>query len=82
MVFSDESLEAIAEDAISMKTGARGLRTIIESSLLDIMFSSPSMPEASKCILDKDSIRGVKRPALFGGDGNELEWQDFMDVPA
>ncbi len=82
LVFSDESLEAIAEDAISMKTGARGLRTIIESSLLDIMFSSPSIPEASKCILDKDSIRGVKRPALFGGDGNELEWQDFMDVPA
>ncbi len=82
LVFADGALEAIAEGAISMKTGARGLRTIIESSLLDIMFSSPSIVEARKCILDKDSISGSKRPTLLGVDGKELNWQDSMDVPA
>ena len=80
--FSEGALEAVAEDAIAMKTGARGLRTIIESSLLDIMFSCPSIPEATKCVLDEDSVRGSKRPVLLSENGSELQWQDFLDMPA
>jgi ATP-dependent Clp protease ATP-binding subunit ClpX len=54
--FDEEALEAIAKEAIKRNTGARGLRAIIESIMLEIMFEAPSRAEGSKCIINKEAI--------------------------
>ncbi len=56
LVFEPESLEAIVEKAIERKTGARGLRSIIEEIMRDIMFEIPSNPNIEKCIITKDTV--------------------------
>ena len=82
LIFDDDALEAVAEDALAMKTGARGLRTIIERSLLDVMFEFPSMAEARKCIVDRDSIRMLKKPLLLSSSGADLLWGEPKDMTA
>ncbi len=62
--FTDTALEAIADKALERKTGARGLRSIIESSMTEIMFEIPSKEEVKKCIITKDTICKGKRPDL------------------
>ena len=69
LTFSDDALEAAAEDAIKKKTGARGLRAIIEHTLLDVMYELPSMTGVSECIIDADIIRGQKPPLLLTDSG-------------
>ena len=63
--FREEALLAIAKAALKRKTGARGLRSIIEQSLLDIMFDLPSMKDVSKVVLDEKSINGEGKPLLI-----------------
>tara|TARA_X000001036_G_scaffold193636_1_gene182597 strand:- start:552 stop:1829 length:1278 start_codon:yes stop_codon:yes gene_type:complete len=60
--FRDDALVAIAEKAMERKTGARGLRSILESVLLDIMYDLPSEKEVSKVILDESVIKGTSEP--------------------
>ncbi len=60
--FTDEALTAIAKKAIERKTGARGLRSIIEAILLDTMFDLPSMQGVSEVVVDKDVVDGRKEP--------------------
>ncbi|MBL0387138.1 ATP-dependent protease ATP-binding subunit ClpX [Tumebacillus sp. ITR2] len=67
--FTDESLHAIAEEAIKRKTGARGLRAIIESTMLDIMFDLPSRDDVTKCVITKESVDGEEKPRLFTAEG-------------
>jgi ATP-dependent Clp protease ATP-binding subunit ClpX len=67
--FTEEALEEIANEAIKRKTGARGLRAIIESIMLDVMFELPSRDEVEKCIITKETVRGVKGPELILADG-------------
>ena len=62
--FDGEALEAIAQKAIERKTGARGLRSIIEENLLDIMYEIPSREEIEKCIITKDTILNNGEPTL------------------
>ena len=69
LVFTEDALEAAAEDAIQMKTGARGLRSIIERSLLDVMFEIPSMTGVSRCTLNSETIREGKPPLLQSETG-------------
>jgi ATP-dependent Clp protease ATP-binding subunit ClpX len=69
LTFSDDALEAAAEDAIQKKTGARGLRSIIEQTLLDVMYELPSMTGVSQCTIDANIIRGQKLPMLFTESG-------------
>lgn len=71
--FTDEALKAIAEEAIRRKTGARGLRSVIESSMLDIMYEIPSKPEVKSCIIDEDVIRGKKTPKLIYRTEEEMK---------
>jgi hypothetical protein len=52
----DEAIEAIADKALALKTGARGLRTIIESALKDVMFEIPSVDGVTKVVVTKDVI--------------------------
>lgn len=61
--FKDEALEAVAKEAIQRNTGARGLRSIMEKIMLDIMFDIPSRDDLEKCIITVDTVRGEE--AIF-----------------
>ncbi len=63
--FTDDSLEAIADKAIKRKTGARGLRSIIENLLLDTMFTLPSNKNIQKVIVNRDVIEHDKSPIII-----------------
>ena len=64
LVFTDDALDAAAEEAMKHRTGARGLRTIIEETLLDVMYEIPSRPEVVKCLVSADTIRKRTPPLL------------------
>jgi ATP-dependent Clp protease ATP-binding subunit ClpX len=72
LVLTDDALEAAAEQALKHKTGARGLRTVLEDCLLDVMYEIPSRGDVKKCIVDADSIRGIRRPLLLTRSGQAL----------
>ena len=63
--FEPGALNAIAEIALERKSGARGLRAIVENVLLDTMFDLPSMPNIDKCVITEDSVRKGKPPLLL-----------------
>lgn len=63
--FRDAALDSIAERCINKKTGARGLRSILEKALLDIMYELPSLESVSKVILDEASAQGETQPILI-----------------
>jgi ATP-dependent Clp protease ATP-binding subunit ClpX len=60
--FNDDALVAIARKAIERKTGARGLRSILENILLDTMFDLPSMDGVDEVMIDRDVVLGTKEP--------------------
>jgi len=62
--FRDESLSAIARKSMERKTGARGLRTIVENVLLDTMYEIPSTENISKVVVDEGAILGASEPIL------------------
>ncbi|HEQ9960315.1 ATP-dependent Clp protease ATP-binding subunit ClpX [Streptococcus pyogenes] len=64
LAFDKEALEAIANKAIERKTGARGLRSIIEETMLDIMFEIPSQEDVTKVRITKDAVEGKSKPVL------------------
>jgi ATP-dependent Clp protease ATP-binding subunit ClpX len=66
--FTDDAILEIAKTALSKKTGARGLRAIIEQVMLDVMYDVPSLEKVAKCIITKDAITGVGKPILEEGD--------------
>ncbi|MFS0787395.1 ATP-dependent protease ATP-binding subunit ClpX [Shouchella sp. 1P09AA] len=70
--FTEEALKEIAKKAIERKTGARGLRSIIESIMLDVMFDLPSREDAVKCIIHEDCITDGAAPIIKSADGTEL----------
>lgn len=63
--FKDEALEAIVDKAIERKTGARGLRSIIEEIMRDIMFDIPSNPKIEKCIITKETVLENAEPEVI-----------------
>lgn len=69
--FDEDALKAIAKLAYDRKTGARGLRTIIEKSLMNIMFELPSRQDISKVILTKESVLEGKAPKLVFKTNNK-----------
>ena len=66
--FEDEALKAIAHQAIERKSGARGLRAIIEGVLLDTMFELPVREDVAKCVITAEAVRGTQKPALLLGE--------------
>lgn len=64
LVFSQDALEAVAEKALKQKTGARGLRTIIEEVLLDVMFDIPSQDTVRQCVISREVIEGTRPPLM------------------
>jgi ATP-dependent Clp protease ATP-binding subunit ClpX len=71
--FEEEALREIAKRAIERKTGARGLRSIIEGIMLDVMFELPSRTDVQKCIITAETVRGEKEPTLVLRDGTIVE---------
>jgi ATP-dependent Clp protease ATP-binding subunit ClpX len=64
LVFAEDSLEAIADKALERETGARGLRSILEETLLDVQFELPSRRDVTKCVVTKETIAQGRRPTL------------------
>ncbi|WP_286783019.1 ATP-dependent Clp protease ATP-binding subunit ClpX [Streptococcus sp. UBA4344] len=62
--FDEDALQAIANKAIERKTGARGLRSIIEETMMDIMFEIPSREEVTKVRITKDAVEGKDKPII------------------
>lgn len=71
--FNQDALEAIVDKAIERKTGARGLRSIIEEIMRDIMFEIPSKTNISKCIITKETVLDKKEPETVISEKNEIE---------
>ncbi|WP_025728615.1 ATP-dependent Clp protease ATP-binding subunit ClpX [Atopobacter phocae] len=70
--FRKDALVEIAKKALSRNTGARGLRSIIESIMLDVMYEIPSRPEIKKVEITKGTINGTRKPILFDEENNKL----------
>lgn len=71
--FTDEALQAIAKKAIERKTGARGLRAIIEESMIDIMYDIPSHDQAAKVIVTEDVINQEAQPEILDAEGKRVK---------
>jgi ATP-dependent Clp protease ATP-binding subunit ClpX len=70
--FETEALEAIAQEAIKRKTGARGLRAIIETIMLDVMFELPSRDDVIQCVITKDTVLHGVQPKLMTKEGRVI----------
>ncbi len=64
LVFTDDALKAAANEALKLKTGARGLRTIIEEVLLEVMYEIPSRRDVQRCVINADTILRKAGPQL------------------
>jgi ATP-dependent Clp protease ATP-binding subunit ClpX len=71
LIFAKEALEAIAEQALKLETGARGLRSIIESALLNVMFELPSRRDVTKCVVTREVIEKKIDPTLVTSTARE-----------
>ncbi|WP_088331743.1 ATP-dependent protease ATP-binding subunit ClpX [Lacimicrobium sp. SS2-24] len=69
--FREDALHAIAVKAMERKTGARGLRSIVEGVLLETMYDLPSMDDVSKVVIDESVIRGESKPILIYDNAKE-----------
>ncbi len=70
--FDDSAIDAITEIAMERKTGARGLRAIIENAMTDVMFDVPSLNEAKRCVVTADTIKVGKAPVIYGKSDTAL----------
>jgi ATP-dependent Clp protease ATP-binding subunit ClpX len=73
LVFTEDALEAAAEEALRHKMGARGLRTVVEDTLLDVTYEIPSHPDIKKCVVNAEAIRGHCRPILLDAGGQPID---------
>ena len=63
--FKEDALESIVDKAIERKTGARGLRSIMEETMRDVMYEIPSNPKIAKCIITKATVEGLEKPEII-----------------
>ncbi|MGE6488257.1 ATP-dependent protease ATP-binding subunit ClpX [Paenisporosarcina sp. NPDC076898] len=76
LTFEDDALVEIAKLAIERKTGARGLRSIIESLMLDVMYELPSREDIIECVITKETVTETSSPKLVLEDGTVLDQND------
>ena len=70
MEFDDSAIHAIADKALERKTGARGLRSIMEKAMMDVMYRIPSEDNIAECIITKEAVTGEGQPTLIFRDGS------------
>jgi ATP-dependent Clp protease ATP-binding subunit ClpX len=80
LTFTDDGLKACAEEAIRHKTGARGLRTVLEDTLMEVMYEIPSRTDIKKCVVSGDTIRNRKRPLLLTRSGQSVDDQAIEET--
>ena len=73
LAFEDDAIEAIVDKAIERKTGARGLRSIIEEIMRDIMYDIPSNEKIEKCIVTKETVEGTAKPEVIINENKEVK---------
>lgn len=76
LTFNDDALKAIAQKAIERKTGARGLRSIVENILLDTMFDLPDFEGVDEVVIDKDVVAGTKEPIKVIAKSSKAKKED------
>ena len=62
--FEEDALRAVAEKALENKTGARGLRNVLENVMLDIMYELPTLKDVTECVITRGVIEGTDKPLL------------------
>jgi ATP-dependent Clp protease ATP-binding subunit ClpX len=83
LVFAEDSLGAISDRALERETGARGLRSILEETLLDVQFELPSRRDVTKCVVTKDTIeRGLKPTLVTEAVPPEVEPEELAEESA
>ncbi|MBP3391845.1 MAG: ATP-dependent Clp protease ATP-binding subunit ClpX [Clostridia bacterium] len=80
--FDDEAISEVTKIAIERKTGARGLRAIVEKAMLDVMYSVPSEENISKCIVTRDTIREGKPPKVVSRGKGKKSKKPAAESPA
>ena len=80
LVFEDDAISAIVDKAIERKTGARGLRSIIEEIMTDIMFEIPSNPKIAKCIITKDTVINGNEPEVVIDESRQEKINNSTDI--
>ncbi len=80
--FTEDALRAIADEAIAHKTGARGLRTVVEDRLMEVMYELPGRDDVKKCVVNAEVITKRQRPLLLtaGGKTIDLDAEDSERV--
>jgi ATP-dependent Clp protease ATP-binding subunit ClpX len=68
LIFTDDALDAVADEALKRGTGARGLRAILEDVLLEVMYELPSRSDIVRCLVDRDVVMNGMRPTLVTED--------------
>jgi ATP-dependent Clp protease ATP-binding subunit ClpX len=81
LTFTPEALEATAQKAFERETGARGLRSIIEGALLDVMYEIPSHPEIRRVVVGAEVIEAQRQPQLLDAQGHLLTFGDEQQLP-
>ncbi|MEH6716130.1 ATP-dependent Clp protease ATP-binding subunit ClpX [Parasphingorhabdus flavimaris] len=76
LTFTDDALVAVANKAIERKTGARGLRSIVENILLDTMFDLPDFEGVDEIVIDKDVVAGTKEPVKVIAKSSKAKKED------
>lgn len=79
--FDDDALVEVAKIAIKKKTGARGLRAILEQTMLDVMYDIPSNDKINKVVVTKDSILGIESPKLLEGERIQPKKEEGTSFP-
>ena len=72
LTFTEEAIQAIAKKAIDRKTGARGLRSIVENILMSTMFELPGLSNIEEVIVNEEVVDGRREPVYVYGQDNEL----------
>ena len=80
--FEEDALSEVARLSNERKTGARGLRAILETSMMDYMYELPSMDDVKECIITKAVIDGEGKPKLLGVNGEEPQLPDKEEESA
>ena len=73
--FTDGALEAVAKEALKRKSGARGLRAILERAMLDLMYELPSLKDVQGCLINEDFIIKHAAPILTYRAAEDLSWE-------
>ena len=80
LVVEEDAIHAVADKALKMNTGARGLRGIFEGIMTDIMYEIPSRPEVEKCVITKEVVDGTSEPVLVLKEKEKKEKDNNADI--